>query len=85
MSVKAVNPFGEDFLNTTQIEILNEISLHLNYKNMLAKKFFGRAKLVEQVNSYLMSDSKFPLIIHGNNGSGKSCLVAYIAEKVYFY
>ena len=84
MSVKSVNPFSEDFLNSSQIGYLNEISQHLNYKNLLAKKFFGRAKLVEQVNLFLSSDSKFPLIIHGNSGSGKSCLTAYIATKLGF-
>jgi len=82
-SVKATNPFGEDFLNPSQIIYLNEISHHLNYKNLLAKKFFGRAKLIEQVNSYLSLDSKFPLIIHGRQGSGKSCLAAFIADKVW--
>jgi AAA+ ATPase superfamily predicted ATPase len=82
-SVKATNPFGEDFLNPSQIICVNEISQHLNYKNLLAKKFFGRAKLIEQVNSYLSLDSKFPLIIHGRQGSGKSCLAAFIADKVW--
>ena len=82
LSIKTVNPFGIDLLNEPRTIYLNEISQHLNHKSKLAKMFFGRAKLVEQVNNYLISDSNLPLIIHGSAGAGKSSLIAHILDKV---
>ncbi len=79
------NKPANKLLKKYQIDCLDELSRHSNYKTKLAKQFIGYNELPGQVNAYLRSENNFPLILHGNSGSGKTSLIAYITEKVSFF
>ena len=45
----------------------------------------GREDILEIVQSYVISSSDQPLILHGESGAGKSSIIAQVATEVHLY
>ncbi|XP_064625675.1 NACHT domain- and WD repeat-containing protein 1-like [Lineus longissimus] len=60
-----------------------EVVQHINFAKSQASSFLGREKLLGKVEEYIKSgDKTLPLVIHGESGSGKSALMAKVAELI---
>ncbi|XP_076106889.1 NACHT domain- and WD repeat-containing protein 1-like isoform X1 [Mytilus galloprovincialis] len=61
--------------------VKDEIRQHLLFCQTKCADFKGKEDTLEAVHTYLKSDKKHPLVIHGESGSGKTSLMAMIAKK----
>jgi len=60
-----------------QVEPLEkEIAAHQAFGDGRASHFIGRAKILSQIDGYLLSSNNLPLAVWGESGSGKSALMA---------
>ena len=64
------------------IEIAEEVLKHSRYAQELVCKFIEREDILKIVKERLESEETFPIIIHGDSGSGKTALIAKIAAQV---
>ncbi|CAB3397348.1 unnamed protein product [Caenorhabditis bovis] len=62
--------------------LFSEVLTHLNTSMSVSKMFFGRDEQLEYAKQYLIQNSNLPLILQGENGCGKTSLLAKIAMKV---
>lgn len=58
-----------------------EIAAHRAFGANRRRFFMGRAGILERVDQYIRSDVRTPLVLAGPSGSGKSALLAQIAEN----
>ncbi|XP_069171975.1 NACHT domain- and WD repeat-containing protein 1 isoform X2 [Procambarus clarkii] len=61
--------------------LFHELMQHSLMCQVRYGNFQGRQELLTQIRRYLISDSRVPLIIHGEAGCGKSSLIAKAAER----
>ncbi|XP_077982250.1 NACHT domain- and WD repeat-containing protein 1-like isoform X2 [Glandiceps talaboti] len=61
--------------------LYSELQQHSKHCQELCQTFQGRQELLSQVEKYLSSDARHPLIIHGHTGCGKTALMAKSAAQ----
>jgi WD40 repeat protein len=55
---------------------------HVNHVQESIKSFHGRQDILTSIKRYIRSNASHPLIIHGKTGSGKTSIIAKVAELV---
>ena len=58
-----------------------EIAAHQAFGEARRRHFVGREQILGQIDGYLFSQNRSPLVIHGQPGSGKSALLARAVRK----
>ena len=77
------NPTIFDHLSTIkQKELLKEVLTHVYFSVEANLKFQPRDDLIKKVYNYIQSDNKYPLIIFGESGSGKTSIIAKVFHDV---
>lgn len=60
----------------------HEIQAHADFAAERARHFVGRHQIIRRINDYVAGDERYPLVIHGRSGSGKSALMAKVLERL---
>ena len=61
--------------------LVREQHAHDDFGRERARFFVGRRKLLADIADYMDRDDRYPLVISGPSGSGKSALMAKVAEQ----
>lgn len=59
-----------------------EISAHAAFTEEISRNFIGREEIIKKILAYVQDESKAPLAIFGQGGSGKSALMAHVCERI---
>ena len=51
---------------------------------VLFQIFIGRSDILDIIRSYVVSNDRMPLVLHGDSGSGKTATIAMAASKVQY-
>ncbi|XP_067929289.1 NACHT and WD repeat domain-containing protein 2-like [Watersipora subatra] len=63
-------------------ELYVEVQQHwLETKSNLSE-FYEQGKYIDAITKYISSQSSLPLLVHGPDGSGKSCILSHIATTL---
>ncbi|XP_070554535.1 NACHT domain- and WD repeat-containing protein 1-like [Ptychodera flava] len=62
--------------------LYEEVSQHVTFCQNKCEMFQGRQNTLREIERYLNSDAKSPLILHGVSGCGKTSVVAMAAKMV---
>ncbi|KAK3608472.1 hypothetical protein CHS0354_010319 [Potamilus streckersoni] len=64
-------------------DLYREVSQHVNYCHERSKTFQGRKEILQDIKSYLRSDYRCPLVVHGQPGCGKTAILSKAAKEVH--
>ncbi len=70
------------YFSRTEMSLGEELILQYKLRSSLGESFKNRDKLAREVVKYVKSADRQALIVHGDSGSGKSCLMAFIAANL---
>ena len=66
-----------------QVEPLEqEIASHRAFAEERSRNFIGREEIIKKILAYVQDESKAPLAIFGQGGSGKSALMAHVSKRI---
>ena len=65
--------------------IQNEILHHASFSHTKCESFCGRETTLASISDYLQSQIKRPLVIHGVSGTGKTSVMAAVANQVHHW
>nr|XP_022332826.1 uncharacterized protein LOC111130267 isoform X3 [Crassostrea virginica] len=63
-------------------KLFQELSQHVSLCQERGRHFQGRRELLQTVKSYIRSNCRLPLILHGKAGCGKTALVCKVAMEI---
>uniref|UniRef100_A0A8R1E377 NACHT domain-containing protein n=2 Tax=Caenorhabditis japonica TaxID=281687 RepID=A0A8R1E377_CAEJA len=63
-------------------QLFTEVLTHLTTGKTVSNMFFGRDLQLECAREYILGNSNLPMILQGENGCGKTSLMAKIAIKI---
>lgn len=63
-------------------QLFTEVLTHLTTGITVSNMFFGRNEQLDCAKQYVLGNSTLPIILQGENGCGKTSLMAKIATKI---
>ena len=76
-------PATDDKIGSEEMnKLFTETLEHAHQCVTKVERFHGRESILSKIHAYLLSDSRQPLVIHGESGCGKTSVLAKAAMQV---